>query len=118
MSLPSHIMNIIRAIDIYDNTIPDDLEKILNLNDRKDLSEKYLNCLIQIDKKHLPDIIRAKRFEKDYYNEKNLKSGGVMTLELYNDFKKNVLQPLLDYYEFEKELVYDKNKKIIKIISI
>lgn len=72
------------------------IEKILKLDDRKYLSEKFQNCLMEIDKRYLLRLLEANRIGN-----------------------KQEFQKILDIYEFEKELVYDKNKKnLLKFMYI
>ena len=96
MSSSEYLLCILRSCNIYKyDVIPDYLEKIVKLNDRKDLPQNLQNCLKQIDKKHLPEIIKTKECiinnnikNQQYYDE---------------DF-----QPLVDFYEFEKQQIFDK----------
>ena len=75
-------------LELYDY-----LNKLINLEERIDLDENLQNSLIEIDKRHLPQIIVIK------------KTLIIMKLNvnLYNDFKK-----LEDNYKIKIERIYDK----------
>jgi len=71
------------------------LIKLINLDERIDLDEKLQNSLLEIDKRHLPQIIIIK---KTLIIMKSIDNGN-----LYNDFKK-----LEDNYKLKIENFYDK----------
>jgi hypothetical protein len=71
------------------------LIKLINLDERIDLDEKLQNSLLEIDKRHLPQIIIIKKtliIMKSFDN-----------VNLHNDFKK-----LEDNYKLKIEKFYDK----------
>ena len=70
------------------------LNKLINLDERKDLNENLQNCLIEIDKRHLPQIIILKE--------------NLMKVKLINkDYTDNNLKKLEDFYNYEKQKIYD-----------
>jgi len=67
----------------------DYLNEIINLDKRIDLDENLQNSLIEIDKRHLPQIIELRqKYVNIHYHENNLKK-------------------LEDFYNYEKQKVYD-----------
>jgi len=73
------------------------LNKLINLDKRIDLDKNLQNYLIEIDRHHLPQIIKLKINELTYkYNNINI------------DFIDNNLKRIEDFYKFEQEKVYDK----------
>jgi len=61
------------------------IEKLMNLNDRKYLSDNLQNCLKEIDIKYIPDIIGFHRDHKDRHIQ------------------------LIDLYQFEQKQIYDRS---------
>jgi hypothetical protein len=97
MPIPEYLQLILYSLNIH-NYIPEYLEKLANLNERIYLSENLKNCLMEIDKKHLPEIIRWKEYIKKITSKDELKI-----------YMKDNLQPLLDLYQFEQKQIYDRS---------
>jgi len=95
MSFPEYLQKILRTLSIHNK--PDYLDELMNLDDRKYLSENLQNCLMEIDKQHLVEIIKWKEYIK-FRNSNE---------ELFIIMKDN-LQPLIDAYNLEQKKVYDE----------
>jgi hypothetical protein len=107
--VPNHIIDIFKRqlgndcfdddprIKYYIDYFIRNIEKILNLDDRKNLSEYLQKSLIELDKKHLPEII-------NYLNK-------LSTSNYYNQDKKindtNHLEQLKEIYYYEQKKIYN-----------
>jgi hypothetical protein len=80
-----HIRHQIRQHGITDWKNVSYIEKLMNLNDRKYLSENLQNCLKEIDIKYIPDIIGFHRDHKDRHIQ------------------------LIDLYQLEQKIIYDRS---------
>jgi hypothetical protein len=96
MSFPDYLQNILRTFSIHNK--PDYLDELMNLDDRKYLSENLQNCLMEIDKQHLVEIIKWKEHIQSYKSSK----------EQLSIYMKDNLQPLIDAYKLEQKKVYDE----------
>jgi hypothetical protein len=96
MSFPDYLQNILRTLSIYNK--PDYLDELMNLDDRKYLSNNLQNCLMEIDKQHLVEIIKWKEHIQIYKSSK----------EQLSIYMKDNLQPLIDAYNLEQKKVYDE----------
>jgi hypothetical protein len=82
---PEYIQSQIMKHGISDWKSVSYIEKLMNLNDRKYLSENLQNCLKEIDIKYIPDIIGFHRDHKDRHFQ------------------------LIDLYQFEQKQIYDRS---------